>query len=250
MADRADHLNNHAPPRKAGLAEQVASLIEGVSESDLRSAADSFLPSIVPVVRDPEEDVPTPFELVHRKSIPGFSSIFDRAHYLRASVTVVTLLLVAGAGARLRSSAQPLQATQTEPRIRTPAQAASWAAQPFTVEVPLERSAAAEDPKPTAPSASPAPAPLAHFDIEAAAAALVEAKNSLSDCEADDDAPTNARATVTFAPAGNVSAVTLDRSSNGAPPPACVIDRLRSVRIAPFSGSSVTVHTTVTFPAL
>jgi hypothetical protein len=247
MAHRAKHPRN--PPDLAGLAEQVASLIEGLDESEVRSAADSFVPSILPLVRDADDTAPAPFDLVNQRSLPGLSSFFAPAHYVAVLAAFAALALVALAGTRLGFSPQAAPMAQNEPTLRTPAQAASWVTEPFTVDVPVEsargaaRIAGVSSPNGTS-------AALAHFDVEAAASALVGAKNSLSNCEADDDTvPMTARATVTFAPSGNVTSVALDLPEGAEPLPACVGDRLRAARIAPFAGSSVTVRTTVTFPA-
>jgi hypothetical protein len=235
----------HRDPTVAELAEQVASLIEGVNESDLRSTADSLFPSVVPLTSDAGE--PAPFDLVRERSLPAL--LFEPMHLIAVVAAFAGLSLVALLGTRLDSGPRAALAATAQTKTRTPAQAASWATEPFTVEVPLATTDKMPASAPASGPSAPSPAALAHFDVDAAAVALAEAKISLSDCEADGDSvPATARATVTFSPAGHVSAVLLDQSEGAAPLPDCVAEHLRAVRVAPFFGSSVTVRTMVTFP--
>src|SRR6185369_3840972 len=127
----------------------------------------------------------------------------------------------------------PASLAPSEAPTMTPAQAASWAAAPFTVDVPLE---SASTHRAAANSASPAPP----FDLEAAAIAVAEAKSASSEC--DDVLPPASRVSITFSPTGRVTTVAGDLGEL----PQCVKTRFSSVRIAPFSGPPVTVRTTLT----
>jgi len=122
------------------------------------------------------------------------------------------------------------------PLVRATRRAAPIAAP----EVATPESATPVEPEePTAPP----------FDPKVAAAALAEANSHLAVCSNTEVGPVNARANVTFAPSGRVTTATIDAlpAMMGTPVAGCVVSHLRTVRIEPFAGDTVTIHTTVSF---
>jgi hypothetical protein len=208
---------------------------------------DSILPAILDANALDDLTPPAPFDLVHGR--PSYANLVERrlsrAYYAAALAGIALVSVFAIAAPRVRLAA-PAARAEAPRRSMTPAQAASWATAPFTVDVPVENSTA---PRPPAPAAREAGPPLAHFDLEAAAVALAEAKSALSECERSDDGtiPASARIAVTFSPKGNVTVVSIDPASEVGALPPCVLQGLRAVRVAPFAGPSVTVRTMVPF---
>jgi hypothetical protein len=232
------------PPSIAELAERTRASTPPPQREQERG--DSILPATLDASALDDLTPPAPFDLVHGR--PSYANLVERrlsrAYYAAALAGIALVSVFAIAAPRVRLSA-PAARAETPRRTMTPAQAASWAAAPFTVDVPVENST---ESRPAAPAAREAEPPLAHFDLEAAAVALAEAKSALSECEGSDDGtvPRNARLAVTFSPKGNVTVVSIDPASEAGAPP-CVLRGLRDVRVAPFAGPSVTLRTTVPF---
>jgi Vault protein inter-alpha-trypsin domain/FecR protein/von Willebrand factor type A domain len=87
---------------------------------------------------------------------------------------------------------------------------------------------------------------LAPFDRSAAARALSAAARSVVSCVVENGPTGTGRALVTFSPSGAVSRVSIDAPFAGTPVGSCVTSRFRSVRLAGFSGSEVTVSKSFT----
>jgi hypothetical protein len=251
LAELAEQTRRSAPPPapKEDHAAPYDAFTDAYDPQDLRYPFDSILPATLDA-RALEDLTPAPFDLVNgRPSSFGFVPV-RRTTYLNhfsATAGLLLFLIFALAVPRVRLAAPPSRA-DLEPHRLTPAQAARWAAEPFTVDVPVESPTGSNHV--AAPIAREAePMPLHHFDIEAAAVALAEAKSSLSECTPDDEAavPVSARVSVTFSPKGNVTTVQIDPPAEVGNLPACVVNRLRAVRVAAFAGTSITVRTTVGF---
>jgi hypothetical protein len=232
--DEATKRASEDPPSIAELAERTRRSTPPPPSkprgADVRSL---FVPvergSLIPTHVD--NDVTPSLDLVSRRAPSQF------VPYTASVIGLAILSSLAAVGALVGRSRAPAATTTSDERSMTPAQAASWAAAPFTVEVPLE---APSTHRATAHSvATSAPA----FDLEAAAAAVAEAKATLDEC---DDVPAPASGvSITFSPTGRVTTVGRDSGELSE----CVKTRLSNVRIAPFSGQPVTVRTTLA-PAL
>jgi hypothetical protein len=250
LEELAERTRQSAPPPapKEERAEPYDALMEVYDPKDLRYPFDSILPATLDAYALDERTPAVPFELVNGRS-SSFGFIVEprraRVSHLIAAAGLAVLALFAIAAPRVRWAA-PSSRAELEPHRMTPAQAASWAAAPFTVDVPTESSA--EPDRVTAPAVREAPPPT-HFDVEAAAVALSEVKSSLSECESADEAaiPLNTRVAVTFSPKGNVTEAEIDPPAEVGDLPDCIVKRLRAVHVAAFLGPSMTVRTTVTF---
>jgi hypothetical protein len=209
---------------------------------------DSILPATLDARTLDDLTPPAPFDLVNGRA--SFAYVVERrlsrAYHVAALATIALISLFALAVPRVRLAA-PAARAEAPRRSMTPAQAASWATAPFTVEVPVENSTQPD--RPAAPVPREAQPARAHFDLDAAAVALAEAKSALSACEQSDDGTVavSARLAVTFAPDGSVTVESIDPQSEVGVLPPCVTQGLRAVHVAPFAGPSVTVRTTVTF---
>ncbi len=84
----------------------------------------------------------------------------------------------------------------------------------------------------------------APFDRVAAAKTLSSV--NLSMCKGADGPTSAGHVQVTFEPTGAVSAVEVDSGATGTPTARCVAQSYRSVKVAPFSGSALTVGKTFT----
>ncbi|CAN5279588.1 hypothetical protein BH09MYX1_BH09MYX1_03000 [soil metagenome] len=82
-------------------------------------------------------------------------------------------------------------------------------------------------------------APLPPFDRVAALAAIRGANPA--SCGGAGDSPDQARATIIFAPSGDVSAVTVGPPLSGTPAGACAANKFRQLQVPPFSGGTVSV---------
>jgi hypothetical protein len=244
IAELAEQTRRSAPPPSPN-EERDASFIGGYDATELRDPFDSILPATLDARALEEATPPAPFDLLNgRPSQVDIVAGPPRAHYLALGSGVAMLSLFALVAPRVRLSSAP--STEIEPHRMTPAQAAGWAAAPFTIEVPDESTTETTEAAPPVREADPPPH---HFDVEAAAVALAEAKSSLSVCESGDEEaiPVSARVAVTFSPKGNVIAAEVDPPAEVGNLPDCVVSRLRAVRVVAFAGPSMTVHTTVTF---
>jgi hypothetical protein len=227
--DKATKPASEDPPSIAELAERTRRSTPPPkrAEAEVRSL---FVPiergSLIPTHVD-NDVAPARFALLSHPSRSNF------VPYTASVVGLAVLSTLAAAGAlvgRSRTTASPVS---SEVQTMTPAQAASWAAAPFTVDVPLESPATQRATERAAPPAPP-------IDLEAAAKAVADAKASLFEC--DEVPATDSQVSITFSPAGRVTSIGGDSSELSE----CVKARLSSIRIAPFAGQPVTVRTTLT----
>jgi hypothetical protein len=252
LAELAERTRRSAPPPAPAEDREgpYDAFTEAYDPEDLRYPFDSILPATLDAFDPEDRTPPAPFDLVNgRPSSLGFAAARRASwtRYAAAALGLAMLSLIAVAAPRVRLAA-PASPTDAAPHRMTPAEAASWAVEPFTVDLPAP--SLPEPSRVAAPSAREAEAaPLPHFDVEAAAVALAEAKSSLSECGVADEAaiPVSVRVAVTFSPKGNVTAAQIDPPAEVVELPMCVVERLRAVRVAAFAGPSLTVRTTVTF---
>ena len=83
------------------------------------------------------------------------------------------------------------------------------------------------------------------FDAAAAKASIASAAARASACHDGTSAPQKALVTITFAPSGEASAVSVTGALAGTPTAACVEQLFRGVTVPAFTGDSVTVSRTV-----
>jgi len=111
--------------------------------------------------------------------------------------------------------------------------------------------AAAATTKPATTATTPAPPPPgegggAPFDKGAAAASIGALKGAAQGCKKPDGPQGNASVSITFAPSGRVTVATVNGPPfAGTPVGGCIAATFRGASVPPFSGSNVTVRTTV-----
>src|SRR5262249_51241730 len=150
--------------------EPIGPLMEGFDPDDLRSPFDSILPATLDTQLD-DLTPPAPFDLVNGR--PSSLSWAPERHASRVPYLAALAGLPLGSpfvvrrirppGPRAGEARPPTwpSAEAYRPSM-TPAQAASWASAPFTVDLPDETSAnRALQVPPTV--RDPAPPPLPHF---------------------------------------------------------------------------------------
>ena len=94
--------------------------------------------------------------------------------------------------------------------------------------------------KPLAASRPATVAPLAPFQVSEARTRLSAKLGAAASCKATRGG--SGFASVVFAPAGNVSGVTIDAPFTGTPEGNCIAGLLRGARVAPFSGTHQVVR--------
>ena len=74
-------------------------------------------------------------------------------------------------------------------------------------------------------------------------------KAKLSECSDPAVGTVATRANITFAPSGRVTTATVDAipSMIGTKVVGCVVSHLRTAKVAPFAGETVTIHTSIYF---
>lgn len=102
----------------------------------------------------------------------------------------------------------------------------------------------AEKREPPPPPAEPQEAG-GDFDRTAAVAALREVDSKVRLCRTSPSTPETGKVTITFAPDGRASSVTVDGPLQGTSTGACVAAAFRNAKVPPFSGGPVTVSRTV-----
>lgn len=169
------------------------------------------------------------------------------------------------------ASAQLLSASPTSQHVSARGAVRSRAAEPATATTPkstkaeraekhpepagirLEEQAEAPAPPAAPPTAEPAPAPApppapatpsgpaGSFNRGAAMAQLGAAASRAGACKKPDGPTGSGRATVTFAPDGSVSKVSVPPPFSGTPTGSCISAAFNSARVPAFTGSSVSL---------
>lgn len=128
------------------------------------------------------------------------------------------------------SQPAPIAAASSEPTDTAPAEPASSApgVAPEAVELTEDEGASGGG-----------------FDAAAAKASIASAAARAGACHDGTSAPQKALVTITFAPSGEASAVSVTGALSGTPTAACVEQLFRGVTVPAFTGDSVTVSRTV-----
>ncbi|PKN39727.1 MAG: hypothetical protein CVU63_14525, partial [Deltaproteobacteria bacterium HGW-Deltaproteobacteria-20] len=125
------------------------------------------------------------------------------------------------------------------------------AASPATTAPTATAPTAAAATKPATTATTPAPPPPgegggAPFDKGAAAASIGALKGAAQGCKQPDGPQGNASVSITFAPSGRVTVAMVNGPPfAGTPVGGCIASTFRRASVPPFSGSNVTVRTTV-----
>lgn len=146
-------------------------------------------------------------------------------------------------------------ATESAPAAATP-KSAPRAKTVIAASARTAPAAPAPAPEPTmdiAPSAPPPPDPLHRPEPvqgvppQRAAIAIAAAARGAASCLGADDLRRTMAVSVTFAPSGRVTRATIDGGPHrGTAAGSCVAQRLRAATVAPFEGTPVTFHTSIT----
>ncbi len=133
-------------------------------------------------------------------------------------------------------------------RARSDAKSAKGEKRPEPMGIKLEETAAAPAPAPAPAAPAPTPASggptsgaVGSFNRGAALAQLGAAMGRASACKRPDGPSGSGRATVTFAPDGSVSKVSVPAPFSGTPTGSCITSAFASARVPAFSGSSVSL---------
>ncbi len=119
-----------------------------------------------------------------------------------------------------------------------------------TAEANAAPAETAKQPDPAKPEVKqPEPAPASNevpFDKAAAAASLAARKGAAAGCKQEGGPTGHAKVSVTFAPSGRVTTANINGPPfAGTPVGGCIASKFRGATVPPFTGSPVTVHTSV-----
>ncbi|HQP37649.1 MAG TPA: hypothetical protein PLI95_20835, partial [Polyangiaceae bacterium] len=128
--------------------------------------------------------------------------------------------------------------------------AAATAKPGATAEAKAAPAETTKQPEPAKPEVKqPEPAPVSNdvpFDKAAAAASLAARKGAAAGCKQEGGPTGHAKVSVTFAPSGRVTTANINGPPfAGTPVGGCIASKFRGATVPPFTGSPVTVHTSV-----